>query len=736
MRNTKGEEKAPILMVGEELEQGLESQARIYSNYNYTQNLGENQVFNAPPKYPRESLSAERKKDVFETEVINKQQLVDLGRRLTHTHLQDLRDSGLSDETILKSGIVSVSKEAAEEYLGYQAMSPCMVFPYLPLKGDDPYYRLKPEKPIYYGSGGKRKYLARKNGGNRLYLPPYDDVDAVLDDIEHDLIITEGEKKALKAYQEGYTAIALAGVWSWREKTGSGTGETKAIKELDCFMWAKRTVYIVFDSDAAENEDVKNAENALAKELYKKGARVLIARLPSLDDEEGKTGLDDYLLMEGFEDFDKRLREAIPPASRYFDGGTFKPLRLAKELSLRDRYIHAKDFESKGGKLYVYKKGIYRPAGRVDEKSQKLLGEETTSNRLKEAGKALNNMVVVNIKTLNPYKELINVENGLLNPFTGELEEHNPDFLSTIQIPTRWNPDARNKELEGFLDTICGRWKDAICELIGYLLLPKNFVKSFFVFPGETDTGKTTLLNLITGMIGERQCAEESLQTLCDPSRRFVHAHLEDKLLNVFDDMPAGYIGESSAIKVLTGGTPHIRIERKHENAYYARNFCRHIYACNELPKCADKSEAWYNRMQIFPFEHRLSEEEKEEGLRERFTEDKQLHEALLVKAVEGLKRLKEKKWKLEGSRKAKTEYKAKNDSVLAFISECCREGTGEKVKRTEFRKAYEMWCNRTGAYKLPTAKQVYDRVRSETYIDEKTIDGYEYFSGISLEEQ
>ncbi len=236
-------------------------------------------------------------------------------------------------------------------------------------------------------------------------------------------------------------------------------------------------------------------------------------------------------------------------------------------------------------------------------------------------------------------------------------------------------------------------------------------------------------------MLGERQCAEESLQAICDTSRRFVTANLEGKLLNVFDDMPEGYIEDNAAIKVLTGGTPHIRVERKNEDPYYARNFCRHVYACNQLPRCSDKGSAWYNRITIFPFENVLSEDEKEEGLREWFATDKELHRAMLAKAVRGLQRLREDDWQLEGSREALEEYKAKNDSIMAFIQDCCDVGPGQDVKRTTFRKAYEQWCDRTGAYRVPTAKDIYDRVRREESFAEKTVRGSKYFSGLGLTE-
>src|SRR5262249_49384313 len=136
------------------------------------------------------------------------------------------------------------------------------------------------------------KYLSPRGSGNHLYVPAILKP-AVLGDAAEPLYVTEGEKKAAKAVQEGLACIALAGVWSWRAKTESG--ETAAIPDLDRIAWDGRRVYIVFDSDLVENDQVAHAESALADELARRGADVFGVRLPAGID-GAKVGLDDYLI--------------------------------------------------------------------------------------------------------------------------------------------------------------------------------------------------------------------------------------------------------------------------------------------------------------------------------------------------------------------------------------------------------------------------------------------------------
>ena len=93
-----------------------------------------------------------------------------------------------------------------------------MGFPCCSSRAAGAFKRIKPDRRYEDGP----KYLSPRGSGNRLYLPAILDR-SVLDDPSRPLYLTEGEKKAAKAVQEGLACIGLAGVWSWRGKT-SDTG--------------------------------------------------------------------------------------------------------------------------------------------------------------------------------------------------------------------------------------------------------------------------------------------------------------------------------------------------------------------------------------------------------------------------------------------------------------------------------------------------------------------------------
>ena len=47
--------------------------------------------------------------------------------------------------------------------------------------------------------------------------------------------------------------------------------------------------------------------------------------------------------------------------------------------------------------------------------------------------------------------DIINVKNGLINIRTGKFKDHNPNYLSLIQLPVPYNPKARPKKIVAFM---------------------------------------------------------------------------------------------------------------------------------------------------------------------------------------------------------------------------------------------------------------------------------------------
>lgn len=158
----------------------------------------------------------------------------------------------------------------------------------------------------------KKKALRYAQPGNTtvgVYLPPLMDWEALAEDAEIPVIITEGELKAACATVNGMPTIGLGGVWSFMSKKA---GE-ELVPMLKAFEWGERTVYICYDSDGATNPDVVLAEARLAQRLVELGAHLYICRIPHPQAEEGepakKLGIDDYIVEYGAQSFKDQVLE-------------------------------------------------------------------------------------------------------------------------------------------------------------------------------------------------------------------------------------------------------------------------------------------------------------------------------------------------------------------------------------------------------------------------------------------
>ena len=187
----------------------------------------------------------------------------------------DPRKSGLSDETIRESGIYSCPPKDINKKLGFNdpKIESLLCFPY---PGCDGFERFKPFPP----RDGKPKYLQKKGTGNHLYIPKK--VCAILSDVSIPIYITEGEKKTLKAVQEGLFCIGVSGWWNWKNK-----GSDKLISDFDLIRFDGRKTILIPDNDWQSlnnhgyGKNIKQAIYRLSKKLIERGARVFIKELPA-----------------------------------------------------------------------------------------------------------------------------------------------------------------------------------------------------------------------------------------------------------------------------------------------------------------------------------------------------------------------------------------------------------------------------------------------------------------------
>jgi putative DNA primase/helicase len=281
-----------------------------------------------------------------------------------------------------------------------------------------------------------------------------------------------------------------------------------------------------------------------------------------------------------------------------------KPRTLVRDLA---GTITASDSfaRNRSNMLYVYREGVYRPDGELFVRQRVkhvLLDNDCPEMWSRTLAREVIEFIALDAPELpeQPSTELINLRNGVLNVRTRELFAHSPEFLSTIQVPIAYDPEAKCAAIEKFISEVFSA--DAIplaWEILGDLLTPDRSVQKAICLLGEGGNGKSAFLGLATNFVGAENVCHLSLQRL--EADRFSAARLYGKLANICSDLPSERLSSSAMFKAITGWD-RITAEIKYRDSFEFTPFSRLLFSANRLPLSNDASPAFFDRWLIVPF--------------------------------------------------------------------------------------------------------------------------------------
>ena len=294
--------------------------------------------------------------------------------------------------------------------------------------------------------------------------------------------------------------------------------------------------------------------------------------------------------------------------------------------------------------------------------------------------------------------------NGMLDWRTLELKDWNPETYSTIQLQATWDPDAKNSEAYEKWENVLAQWlpdketRDFLQEYVGYCLIPDASHRTAVFLYGAGSNGKSLFLDVVSKLFQ----GYISFVPLHWIGERFESAKLMDKLINVCGDIDSKYMTETSTLKAMIAGDP-IRAEFKHGKSFHFHPVARLMFSANQLPRASDKSEGWYSRWKFIEFPRRFKTDTKfKRDLMTTFSTREGLS-ALLVWAIEGLRRLNdmEEFTVSETMADAENQYRIENDSVHAFATQILysvpHEGKETQLTIPSAYHVYRVWCDDMG---------------------------------------
>ena len=273
-------------------------------------------------------------------------------------------------------------------------------------------------------------------------------------------------------------------------------------------------------------------------------------------------------------------------------------------VDIINRHYHIA--QDKSRKLYIYNAGVYIPEGEeVIQWAYFRILERLNLTSLWKSKIAEEVIKLFKIKSAElpetPKLEYLNVKNGMINIQTFEIVEHDPKYLSTIQLPVVYRPECNCDNWDTFISEVFPEDAQQVpWELIAWLMVPCTTIQKVILFHGTGANGKSIFLEALQSFLGFDHVSSVPLHALEED--RFATARLIGKLANVCADLPDLKIKTTGMLKALTG-FDRVTIEEKFRASYDAILPARLIFSANQLPKSNDNSEGFYRRMIIIPME-------------------------------------------------------------------------------------------------------------------------------------
>jgi len=263
-------------------------------------------------------------------------------------------------------------------------------------------------------------------------------------------------------------------------------------------------------------------------------------------------------------------------------------------------------------------------------------------------------------------------------------------------------------------------------DLMGYIISPKRGKRRIGFIVGPPNTGKSTLLEILKGLLGKRMVSASS-DTL---QARFGRSVLRGAWVVASSERPKNTIN-NDLFKRMSGGDT-IEVEEKHKPIFEILVQALLLFVMNELPEFNNIDDATLERIVIVHTQNPLSKDEIEDDLI--FKILKEEGEGIFYWLVNCYWKLKAKNYNIEKDDELIKELLTRAKSnVIKFKEDMLELEPYTYVKGTELYEAYNRWCLEKGEEPLGRNK-FYEHVT--TYIPgvvRTTKQTALYFQGIHI---
>lgn len=403
--------------------------------------------------------------------------------------------------------------------------------------------------------------------------------------------------------------------------------------------------------------------------------------------------LNRFVLVEPLDDEELEviLRDEAFQKPVFFIGSTFLFDKFAIYMK------NAAHIVKINGQLHIYQDGIYINGYKEIEAD---MIQRIPNLKKMQRREVLDYMELMVEEKQASEANLIAFNNGVYDLVTGELKPFSTEMVITNKIPWDFNPAAYSELADTTLDKLAcddAAIRSLLEECIGYCFYRRNELGKAFILTGDKSNGKSTFLDCVKAILGERNISALDLKELGD---RFSTSMMYGRLANIGDDIGDDFLqGSQVSIfkKIVTGN--RIKAERKGQDPFEFNPFIKLLFSANDIPRMKDKTGAVGRRLVILPFNASFSKDapDYDPFIKYKLIQQDSM-EYMIALGVEGLKRILTNKefTRSEKVQSQLAEYEEENNPIIAFIADCGVDMI-ENEPTSEVYKRYQLFCADNG---------------------------------------
>lgn len=272
-------------------------------------------------------------------------------------------------------------------------------------------------------------------------------------------------------------------------------------------------------------------------------------------------------------------------------------------------------------------------------------------------------------------QSIINLKNGslVINEDGVNLKAFDyRDFL-THQLDFDYNPAAYNPTFSTYLNQVLPNadTRKTLQQALGYVFTKVIKLEKIIFLFGLGANGKSVIFEVLTGIIGDENISNYSLESLTD-NNSYNRAMIKDKIINYGTDIKIAKIDPAN-LKTLASGEP-IEARLPYRDPFMMTDYAKLIFNCNKLDSAnIEHTHGFFRRLLIIPFMQTIPDHQQDADLHNKILQDKA---GVLNWIIDGAREvIKNRKIFIsEECENFKKQFIKESDSVAMFEEQAIRE--------------------------------------------------------------